>query len=56
MKGMVIKHTQILDGICLNTWLFNRIDNKLTRGFYNAILDSRNPAYNGQVLIAFLFK
>jgi hypothetical protein len=56
MKGKIIKHMQILNGLCLNTWLFNRKDNKLTHWFYNALLDGRNAAYNGQVLMAFLLK
>ena len=56
MKGIAIKHTEILNGLCLNSLLFIRKYNKLTDWFYKALLDSRNPAYNGQVLMAFLFK
>ena len=30
MKGIVIKPMQILNGLCLNTWLLYTKDNKLT--------------------------
>jgi hypothetical protein len=56
VKGTVMKSMQILNGLYLKTWLFNRKNNKLTHWFYNALLDSRIPAYNVQVLMAFLFK
>jgi len=56
LKRKVMKSMQTLNGLYLNTWLFNRKENKLTNWFYNALLDSRILAYNGQVSMAFLFK